>query len=45
MKTVPMDVLEEMRLVEGMTQEQWDRRGVRVGEKAWRCLTEGMKGK
>jgi hypothetical protein len=44
MKTVPLELLEKMRLVEEMSKEPWDQRGVRVGEAAWRCLTEGMKG-
>lgn len=37
---VPMEVIERMRRVEGLTVEQWQKRGVEVGEEAWDVLTE-----
>ncbi|KAI9639217.1 uncharacterized protein MKK02DRAFT_29323 [Dioszegia hungarica] len=35
---VPPDVLEKMREVEGASKEEWDKRGVEVGDEAWEVL-------
>jgi hypothetical protein len=37
---VPLEVIERMRQVEGVTEDQWDRRGVEVGAQAWKVLTD-----
>lgn len=35
---VPLYLLEEMRIVEGKTEEEWDARGVAVSDKGWELV-------
>jgi hypothetical protein len=36
--TVPLEVLEAMRIAEGASEAEWDRRGVESGEAGWGIL-------
>lgn len=38
--TVPLEIIKQMRVVEGMSELEWDRRGVRVGAETWKVLTD-----
>lgn len=35
---VSTGVMQEMRRAEGVTEEEWDKRGVEVGAEAWKVL-------
>lgn len=37
-RCVPLDVLEEMRRVDGISEKDWDQRGVQVSAESWRVL-------
>jgi hypothetical protein len=39
-KAVPLEVLEGMREAEGVSREDWEKRGVEVGVAAWRVLLD-----
>lgn len=36
--TIPLKVIEEMRIVEGLSEVEWRTRGVQVGNAAWAVL-------
>lgn len=37
---VPLEIIEDMRLEQGATEAEWTGRGIKVGKRAWRVLTE-----
>lgn len=42
-RVVPMSVFEEMWRVEGVSKEEWEMRGVEVGEATWSVLTRWVE--
>lgn len=40
---IPLHTLEEMRMVEVLSEREWNRRGVIVGDKAWKILRDCWK--
>ncbi|KAI9636571.1 uncharacterized protein MKK02DRAFT_45276 [Dioszegia hungarica] len=43
-KSVPLDIIERMRVVEGLDPQAWCRRGLEVGEAALKVLTDYLEG-
>lgn len=41
---VPLDIIEKMRLAEGLTMDEWYQRRVEVSAQAWEILLEWQKG-
>lgn len=43
-KGVPLDLLQRMRMIEGISEEDWCQRGVEVGDETWKLLTDWQEG-